>query len=418
MTAQDFSALPHPVASDANLQPFKIAVPQTDIEKLHLLLDNSPITDANWENSHAGERFGTTRDWVIHAIKEWRKGYNWRQWEDKFNSHPQYTIDVTDDDGKVYTTRFNALFSQRPNAIPILFLHGWPGSAVEFLPLLDIIRHKYSTSNSLPYHILVPDLIGFGFSSRPPLDKDFDCIDHARILAKLMLTMGFTSENGGYVVQGGDLGAIIAPRIAALDPEACRLAHVNMLFMAPPKGTIVEEDIGAGKYTDAELEALSNGKEFIATGFAYAAIQGTRPATLGLAIGSSPVALLSWIGEKFLQWSDPETRPSLELILTNVSFYWFSKCYSTSIWPYRLIVSGETAFGSPFDGVQCPVAYSWFRREISSPPKLWLDRDGKVKWYRSHDRGGHFAALEQPEVLWKDVVDFITGSGLQPHIPL
>ncbi|KAJ3543282.1 hypothetical protein NM208_g3664 [Fusarium decemcellulare] len=279
MTAQDFSALPHPMASDVNLQPFKIVVAKTDIEKLYLLLDNSPIPNANWENSHAGERFGTTRDWVINAITEWRKGYNWRRWEDRFNSHPQYTIDIRDDDGEVYTIRFNALFSKFSSAIPILFLHGWPGSAVEFLLLLDVIRRKYLTSNSLPYYILVPDLIGFGISSKPLLNKDFNC---------------FISENGGYVVQGGDLGAIIAPKMAALDPESCRLAHVNMLLMALPEGTNVEEDIRAGRYMDAELEALSNGKAFIATGFAYAAIQGTRPATLGLAIGSSPVALLSW----------------------------------------------------------------------------------------------------------------------------
>ncbi|KAG7416564.1 putative epoxide hydrolase [Fusarium oxysporum f. sp. raphani] len=416
MADQDFTTLPHPVASEVHIKQFQITVPSSDIEKLHLLLDNSPIPDRNWENSQGDDRFGTTRDWVIHAVKEWRHNYNWKQWEHRFNSYPQYTADVTDDDGQVYTIHFNALFSKNKNALPILFLHGWPGSAVQFLPMLDIVNQRYPSSDSLPYHILVPDLIGFGFSSGPPLDKDFNYVDNARILVKLMHIMGFTSAHGGYVVQGGDLGGIIAPKVAALDPESCRLVHVNILFIPPPEGTNVKEDIRWGRYTDAEIDALSRGEEFVATGFAYAAIQGTRPGTLGLAFGSSPIALLSWIGEKFLQWSDPETKPSLELILTNVSLYWFSKCYPTSIWQYRLMVSGASGLGSPFDGVQCPFAYSWFRREICNPPKYWLDRIGKVKWYRHHERGGHFASLEQPEALWDDVVDSIADSGLQPRI--
>lgn len=217
-----------------------------------------------------------------------------RHWEQQLNSYPQYMIDVKDDDGLVYKIRFNALFSTNPAALPIIFLHGWPGSAVEFLPMLDVIRHQYPTSDSLPYHILVPDHVGFGFSSPPPLDKDYSCEDNARILVKMMHSLGFTAENGGYMTQGGDLGAVIGPQMAVLDPDCCQLTHVNMLLVLPPKGIDVDEDIRSGKYTNDEVEALNRGSEFKAKGFAYAAIQGTRPATCGLAIGSSPVALLSW----------------------------------------------------------------------------------------------------------------------------
>jgi len=202
-------------------------------------------------------------------------------------------MDVQDNESNVYTMHFNALFSKRKDAHPILFLHGWPGSRVEFLPMLDLVQQKYSP-DSLPYHIIVPDLVGFGFSSRPPLNKDLSILDNAQILAKFMQTLGFTSENGGYTVQGGDIGGFLGPRIAAIDPEACRLVHVNMLTVHPPEGTNIDDDIKAGKYTQAEIEGLHREKQVLSWGMSCAAIQGKRPATLGLAIGSSPVALLSW----------------------------------------------------------------------------------------------------------------------------
>ncbi|KAH8734206.1 Alpha/Beta hydrolase protein [Ilyonectria robusta] len=415
MSTENFATLPHRVARDAHIEPFHIAIPQHEIDRLHLLLDNCPVADANWEISQEDGRFGVTRDWLTKAVKDWRHNYNWRQWEAQFNSYPQYMIDVKDDDGKAYSIRFNALFSTNPKALPIIFLHGWPGSAVEFLPMLELIKQQYQTADSLPYHIIVPDLIGFGFSSRPPIDKDYGYDDNARILVKMMHSLGFTAENGGYMTQGGDLGGTVAPKMAVLDPENCRLAHVNVLAMPPPEGADVEEDIRSGKYTPEEAEALRNGMAFFARGAAYAAIQGTRPATCGLAIGSSPVALFAWIGEKFIEWSDPESRPSLEHILTNVSYYWFTKCYPTSVWIYRLMVAEGSNIRSGWVGIQRPLGYSWFKSDAFNPPKQWRDRIGIAKWFRYHERGGHFAALEQPNLLWEDVVDMIADFDLQPR---
>ena len=200
---------------------------------------------------------------------------------------------MQDTENDTYTIHFNALFSKRKYAHTILFLHGWPGSRVEFLPMLELIQQKYSP-DSLPYHIIVPDLVGFGFSSRPALHKGFSILDNARILVKFMHALGLTSEHGGYTVQGGDIGGFLGPRIAALDPETCRLVHVNMLTIQPPEGTNVEDDIKAGIYSQAEIESLEREKKIRSWGLSYAAIQGTRPATLCLAIGSSPVTLLSW----------------------------------------------------------------------------------------------------------------------------
>jgi pimeloyl-ACP methyl ester carboxylesterase len=155
---------------------------------------------------------------------------------------PHYTIDVQDTQSDTYTIHFNALFSKRKDAHPVLFLHGWPGSRVEFLPMLEFVQQKYSP-DYLPYHIIVPDLVGFGFSSRPPLNKALSIMDNARIFVKLMHALGFTSDHGGYTVQGGDIGGFLGPRVAALDPETCRLVHVNMLTIQPLEGTNVEDDI-------------------------------------------------------------------------------------------------------------------------------------------------------------------------------
>lgn len=186
-----------------------------------------------------------------------------------------------------------SLFSKKPSAIPIVFLHGWPGSVVHFLPMLRHVRARYASPVELPYHVIVPHLIGFGYSSPPPLDKDFAVQDNADLVSEMMHLLGFTAERGGCVVQGGDLEGAVGPSTAALDP-ACRLVHVYMAIMPPPDGIDVETDVSNGLYAKDEVESLQRSAEFGVSGVAYAQLQGAKPATAGLAIGSSPVSLLAW----------------------------------------------------------------------------------------------------------------------------
>ncbi|KAK3943204.1 Alpha/Beta hydrolase protein [Diplogelasinospora grovesii] len=404
MAAIPFSTPPHPVASSANLRPFTISVPDAEIEKLKVLLKLSPIAPPNWENSRKDGYFGISREVLVELAKYWQGGYDWRKWESTFNSLPQYKITVFDDDSKPYNIHFLALFSTNPSAIPILFLHGWPGSILEFLPLFLKLRSRYASSGpaSLPYHIIAPHFIGFGFSDPPPANRGFTHVDNARLMSKMMHALGFSEP--GYVVQGGDLGAATALVVASIDP-VCKLVHVNLLNIPPPPDVDVEADIRAGKYTPDEVASLMSAKEFDKRGTAFIKLDGTRPSTAGFVIGSSPVGLLAWIGEKMIGWSD-ET-PETDLILTNVSLYWFSGCYPTSIYLHRLIVDDYGALTHGWKTVNVPLGYSWFKKEISSPPKTWIDHTGKVSWYRKHDKGGHFAALELPEVLWEDVEDFV-----------
>ncbi|GME45096.1 hypothetical protein CUC08_Gglean000246 [Neofusicoccum parvum] len=400
-----FAKPPFAVSAEANLSPFKISVSEEEILRLKKLLELSTVAAPNWENSKADANFGVSHNWLTNAVQHWQQSYNWREWEEKLNSFPQYTIKI-EDDGNHYTVHFLCLFSTSTSAVPIVFLHGWPGSVLEFLPMLLHVRAKYPTPDVLPYHVIVPHLVGFGYSSPPPLDRDFGLKDNARIVSKLMHLLGFADDQRGYVAQGGDVGSAVAPETAGLDP-ACRLVHVNMIFMPPPDGVDVESDIANGKYTDNEVWALQHAAEVFKSGSAYSQLQGTRPATAGFAIGSNPISLLAWIGEKMLQWCDSRSQPSLDFILTNVSLYWFSGCYPSSIWPYRMVVRDGMDMKSGWENVQVPMGYSWFKYELLSPPRHWLDIMGKVKWYRAHDKGGHFAALEQPKVLWEDVTEFV-----------
>ncbi|KAF4308048.1 hypothetical protein GTA08_BOTSDO04253 [Botryosphaeria dothidea] len=317
-----FATLPHQVDVHVNLPTFKISVARDEISKLEALLELCSIAQPTWENSRSPSNFG------VYAL-------GWRKWEAELNSFPQCSIDVQDDDGKTYTSQ------------PLL------QEAVGYsdrIParLAGIRRALLADATPLPH------LIGFGYSSPPPLDKDFAVQDNADLVSEMMHLLGFTAERGGCVVQGGDLEGAVGPSTAALDP-ACRLVHVYMAIMPPPDGIDVETDVSNGLYAKDEVESLQRSAEFGVSGVAYAQLQGAKPATAGLAIGSSPVSLLAWFGEKMLHWADDCTKLSLDFILTTVSLYWFSGYYTTSLWGYRTFVRERKNMESGWRGVEVPL---------------------------------------------------------------
>ncbi|RTE73525.1 hypothetical protein BHE90_012037 [Fusarium euwallaceae] len=303
-------------------------------------------------------------------------------WEGVLNTIPQFRMEVEDDDSSRYDVHFMAIFSGNPRAIPVLFLHGWPGSVVEFLPLLLHLKSQFDANPAdFGYHIIAPSLIGFGWSSPPPNTNDFCFEDNARLLSKLMANLGFSKT--GYVVQGGDIGSPIACSLAAQDP-ACKLVHVNLFVMSPLEG-FDESHMHEYQFSDEELTGLQRGKNFWTNGTAYALIQATRPSTVGIAIGSSPVALLAWIGEKMIEWSDQ--TPTLDLICVSLLVQWMS----TDVF------------------VELPANDEWWKsiNWMGTCQRANGVLGFQVKWYRWHAEGRHFAALERPTVLWGDVVEFI-----------
>ncbi|KAH7032121.1 Alpha/Beta hydrolase protein [Macrophomina phaseolina] len=392
------------IPNGAKSQPTKymVSIPEEKVQQMKQLITLSPIGPETWENlqeSRDLREFGISRNWLNSAKAEWEK-YNWRASEAYINSFPNFTLPVTDDDGRTYTIHFVALFSTNPLAIPIAFFHGWPGSFLEFLPMLELIKNKFPSPDQLPYHIIVPSLPGFAFSDPPPKDKDWTIHDSARLLHKVLESLGF-GENG-YVAQGGDLGSFVSRSLASRY-DACKAMHLNFCPVGKPEG------ISDSEANEAELKALDRGNAFSNAGFAYAMEHATRPATIGLALSASPIALLAWIGEKFYTWTD--TPPSLNTILESVSLYWLTSTFPTSIYTYRRMIgpraSQPTFHAQPENHVHKPFGFSWFPKELIPVPRSWVASTGNLVWHKQHSSGGHFAAMERPDAILEDVEDFV-----------
>lgn len=367
----------------SSAQPWSLNIPDQDISEWRQLLQVSKIGPTTYENTQKEHNFGISKEWLQNTKDYWLNHYDWHAQEKRINSFPNYRMQIDDID-----LHFVALFSEKKDAIPIIFMHGWPGSFIEFLPMLDIIRKKWEKKD-LPYHIIVPSLPGYTLSAELPTDKNWTMEESANILHKLMMNLGFEK----YLAQGGDVGSFEA-RLLAHGNEECVGIHLNMFTPRQQP----DED----KLTSFEKQALAKVSEWRKSGAAYGSEHGSRPATIGHVLSSSPLALLAWIGEKFLEWTD-ET-PSLDHILTNISLYWFTQGFPRSIYPYRqLFISASDALST----VQKPLGVSWFPHEIFPAIESAIRKDNNLVFYRKHEKGGHFAALERPEELWGDVEEYV-----------
>lgn len=393
-SSHPFGKLP----SDVPANPFTLSIPESDLSMFRKLLELSEIVPETWENKQ--EKFGVTRDWLIKAKRTWLDDFDWRQHEARINSFPNFKTTVKDAVIGDTSIHFVALFSAKSDAVPLLWMHGWPGSFIEFLPMLEVLTKKY-TPQTLPYHVVVASLPGYTLSSGPPLDRDFTMGDCARIMNQLMVDLGFGKQ--GYMAQGGDVGGFVAP-IMSTNFEECKAIHLNIkpmwkLHDTPPKPN------EADPLTQDETEHAAKAQEFFVTGDAYAKEHGTRPGTISAVLSSNPMALLAWIGEKMIHWADDREPIPLDTILLNASLYWFTRCFPRSIWPYRGLLTIATGTPDLTVNPNKPLGYSYFPVEIAFLPKS-ANRKNLVRY--DHQTGGHFAALEQPESLLADVEDFVT----------
>ena len=245
-----------------------------------------------------------------------------------------------------------------------------PGSFLEFLPILSLFKEQYSPAD-LPYHLIVPSLPGYTLSSGPSLTTNLNCETVARIMDRMMVGLGFES---GYIAQGGDVGSIVSVLLAE-NHEACKSIHLNMLIVNPPS------DFNPDSITDPlEQQGLALGQRFSSSGMAYAMEHGTRPSTIGLALSASPLSLLAWIGEKFLDWTDQE--PPLDDILASVTLYWFTESFPRSLYPYREL----TAVRANMKYIEKPFGFSWFPKDLGSMPKSWIEKAGNLVFFSQHQQ--------------------------------
>ncbi|KAJ5197960.1 uncharacterized protein N7498_007077 [Penicillium cinerascens] len=371
--------------------PFQVAIPKDQLTEMETLIKLAKLAPPTYENSQMDCRYGITTHWLITMREQWLRSYKWKASEDRINSFPQWTTEIED-----MTIHFVGLFSENKDAIPILLIHGWPGSFLEFLPILELFRGEYSPS-TLPFHLIVPSLPGYTFSSGPPLDKNFSTEDVSRILDQLMKDIGFES---GYVAQGGDIGSRIA-RALAVDYESCKAVHLNVTFMSRPDGMT---DDGLDAYERQGIERMNN---FRAMGSGYSTEHGTRPSTIGHVISSSPVALLAWVGEKFLEWVDDPLSP--DHILESITLYWLTDTFPRSIYTYRQNFPPPPipVTNTPRWFIKKPLGFSSFPMELARVPRSWVEATGNLVFWGPHKKGGHFAALEQPKAFKSDLTEFV-----------
>ena len=342
-----------------------------------------------------GWSFGTNIDYMKNLADYWTKEYDWKSQEARLNQFPNYKTKVDDLD-----IHFIIKKSSSPKAIPLILIHGWPGSIVEFLEIIDPLcePEKYGNNNEVCFDIIAPSIPGFAFSGKP--ENPIGPRKIASIFNKLMTEkLGYKK----YVAQGGDWGSAISTWLGFDHSKNCKGIHINMLPARHIDGPKTEEE----KSWDRQFS-----KDYVSQS-GYFAIQSTKPQTLSYAMMDSPVGVASWIIEKFYHWSDLEDR-SLELtyqkddLLTNIMIYILTKSFNTSSWIYYgRAKEGGRILSQDGRRVEVPTGCAVYPKEfLTWPPKSYVERLFNLVHWTEMNRGGHFAALEQPSSLIKDIQDF------------
>ena len=374
------------------IKQYKISVPKSTLNNIYKKVKNYPWKDIQKLN---GWTHGTNYKYLKSISKYWTSKFNWKKQEKKINSFSNFTTKV--DGIKIHFIREKG---SGKNPTPLLIMHGWPGSIVEFLDIIKKLAHpeKFGGRKEDAFDVIVPSLPGFGFSGAPR--KPLGPRGIAKIMNKLM-TKNLKYKN--YIAQGGDWGATICNWLGYDNSKSCKGIHINCLTMRHPKGpqNKVEED----------WEKRFNKAQIMQDG--YRTIQATKPQTLAYSMNDSPVGVAAWILEKFYSWSDIkknrlESVYSKNVLLTNIMIYLITNSFNTSSWIYfGRREEGGRFFPKNFKKIKVPTAIAEFPKEMSKwPPKSYIKRIFNLKRWTKMKKGGHFAALEQPDLLIKDIRAF------------
>ena len=373
------------------IRPFRIDVAQVELDELKRKLDSvrwpAPLPGDDWDT-------GVPTKWLRSLAEYWRSGYDWRAAERELNSFPQFTTTI---DGQ--NIHFLHVRSAAPDALPLVLTHGWPGSIAEFLdvigPLTDPGAHGGDPGDA--FHVVIPALPGFGFSG-PVTEAGWTTNRIARAWVELMRRLGYDR----FAAQGGDIGSSIAPELGRVAPDRVIGVHVNAANFRPPLPMPEEE---RASLTELERDRVARVETFMQEEFGYIAIQSTRPQTIGYGLVDSPVALLAWMTDKFREWSHPREALPDEVIgrdrlLTNVMLYWLTGTAGSAA--YVGYAQHEGWGQKANSGV--PTAVLAFAHDVAI--RRYAEREATIVRWTDVGRGGHFAALEEPELLVADVREF------------
>lgn len=367
------------------IKPFHLNIPREQLDDLRARLANT-----RWPERE------TVDDWsqgaplasVQKLCDYWQNHYDWRRCEARLNSYGQFTTEI---DG--LEIHFLHIRSPHADALPMIMTHGWPGSVIEFMDVIDPLTNPTAHGGEAKdaFHLVIPSLPGFGFSAKPT-GTGWGIHRIAGAWAELMGRLGYSE----WVAQGGDWGAGVTTAIGTLKPEGCRAIHLNMPLVQPKPEDMAD-------LTEAEQKALGDMQHYQDWESGYSKQQATRPQTLGYALVDSPVGQAAWIYEKFHGWTDnrgnPEDALSYDKMLDNIMLYWLNASGASSGRLYW--ESFRDMFTTPMD---IPVGVSIFPRELFRPSRRWAERVylNLIHW-NDLDKGGHFAAFEQPQLFVGEV---------------
>lgn len=378
---------------------------QEAIERFHIHVEDAVLADLKERLARTrypdqipdtGWDYGIPVDRVRDLCEYWRERFDWRERERELNRLPHYRTVI--DNQQIH---FVHVRSPHESALPLLIVHGWPGSFVEFLGIVDALTHpeRHGGDATDAFHLVIPSLPGYAFSG-PTRERQWDAPRIAGAFAELMRRLDYTR----YGAQGGDWGAVITTELAFLDRERLCGLHLNMPLALP------REDRSG--LSERELADLADMEHFERMETGYQKIQGTKPQTLGVALNDSPAGLAAWITEKFRTWSDCggdyETVFTKDQILTNITIYWVTRTITSSMRLYYEVFQGGRM--SWLSGkVEVPTGVARFPKELMKFPRKWVEQHYNVTHWTDMPRGGHFAAMEQPELFVRDVREFFRG---------
>lgn len=360
------------------IRPFELKIPEDELVALADRLDRTRWPEAepvgDWTQ---GTKLAALKELVAY----WRIEYDWRRCEARLNEIGQFTTNI---DG--LSIHFLHRRSSRADAVPLVITHGWPGSVVEFLGVIDELAEP-SDPDAMAFHVVAPSLPGYGFSQKPAA-TGWGVERIARAWAELMQRLGYDE----WVAQGGDWGSAVTTAIGQLAPEGCRGIHLNMPIGRPGPEDMASQDPKVLK----AMRALGFYQEWDS---GYSKQQSTRPQTIGYSLVDSPVGLAAWILEKVYYWTDNDGSPwdalSMDQVLDDIMLYWLP---ATGASAARLYWESFAKFGA--GTVSIPAGASAFPKEILPAPRAWVERTlTNLVYWNEVEKGGHFAAWEQPELF-------------------
>ncbi|MCI0606824.1 epoxide hydrolase [bacterium] len=372
------------------MKPFKIRIPKEKITDLRRRLEKM-----RWPDSIDADDWGSgvPLNYLKELVDYWKDEYGWFAQQELLNSFAHYKSVV---DG--FGIHFIHERSSDPDALPLLLIHGWPGSFWEMQRIIPMLTtpDKYGADPSDAFHVVVPSLPGYGFSDRPAkhgMNGPFI----ASLFEKLMKQLGYSK----FVAQGGDWGATVATWLGLHHPASLTAIHLN--YIPGSYRPYVESN---DTLSESEQEFLKHREEWYQKEGGYAHIQATKPQTLAYALNDSPAGLAAWIVEKFQGWSDcdgnVENRFSKDELLTNISIYWFTETFHSSARLYQEALKAPVHMSKGMR-VEVPGFVACFPKEDPMAPRDWTERGYNIQRWTHLPSGGHFAAWEEPELLAKDL---------------